>query len=135
VRCRQKTSYDLLNGEWIPVIDPDTAAHNLRLMLDRFRADRTEPLFFGDDGRPEGVVVPYAMWQQLTDLAEDAAQTERAVAVTRECLTSATPEEDVPVDGLAGEFGRDLDSDWQHSDRQTRSPDQAGEQRRTDDPR
>lgn len=105
-----ETPYELPSGERIPVIDPETAAHNLRLMLERFRAERPEPLYFGDNGQPEGVVVPYAVWEQLTELAEEAAQTERAVAVTRARLASATPDEYVPIDDLAAEFGWDLDS-------------------------
>jgi hypothetical protein len=105
-----ETPYELPNGEQIPVIDPETAAHNLRVMLERFRAERPEPLYFGDNGQPEGVVVPYAVWEQLVELADEAAHTDRAVALTRERLASAKPEDYVPIDDLAAEFGWDLDS-------------------------
>lgn len=106
-----ETPYETPNGEQIPVIDPDTAAHNVRLMLERFRAGRPEPLYFGDEGHPEGVIVPYAVWDELTRLAEEAAATGRAENITRERLGSARPEEYVAVDDLAAEFGWNLDSD------------------------
>ncbi|ADB33656.1 hypothetical protein Kfla_4638 [Kribbella flavida DSM 17836] len=116
-----ETPYDLPNGERIPVIDPDTAAHNLRLLLDRFRTGRLEPLFFGDNGAPEGVVLPFAAWQQLEALAEDAAQTEHSRAVARERLAGASPDEYVPVDDLAAELGWNLDSD-DHPPKSTDTP-------------
>lgn len=40
--------------------------------LARFRADgeRSEPLVFGDHRRPEGVVVPYAVYQKMGALLD-----------------------------------------------------------------
>ena len=62
-----ETPYDLPNGDRVLVIDTQTAAHNLPLMLQRFRSGQSEPLFFGDEGRPEGVVISFDQWQQSAD--------------------------------------------------------------------
>jgi hypothetical protein len=43
-------------------------------MLQRFRAGQAEPLIFGDNGQPEGVVVPFDRWEQPDELAADAEQ-------------------------------------------------------------
>lgn len=106
-----ETPHDRPNGERLLVIDTATAAHNLPRMLERFRGDQSEPLFFGDEGKPEAVVISFAEWERLDALAEEAAQTERAREVTRQRLATARPDEYVPVDDLAEEFGWDLDDD------------------------
>lgn len=106
-----ETPQDRPSGDRVLVIDPATAAHNLPRMLERFRDGQSEPLIFGDDGRPEGVVIPFDHWERLEALAEDAEIAERARETTSERLTTATPDEYVPVDDLAEEFGWDLDDD------------------------
>ena len=106
-----ETPQDRPNGDRVLVIDTETAAHNLALMLDRFRSGQAEPLIVGDEGRPEGVVIPFDQWERLEALAEDVAQTDRAREVTRQRLASASPDEYVDVDDLAAEFGWNLDND------------------------
>ncbi|NEA30124.1 type II toxin-antitoxin system Phd/YefM family antitoxin [Streptomyces sp. SID13031] len=106
-----ETPHDRANGERLLVIDTATAAHNLPRMLERFRNSNPEPLFFGDAGKPEGVVVSFEEWERLESIAEDADQTERSREVTRERLTTASPDQYVPVDDLAEEFGWDLNDD------------------------
>lgn len=59
-----ETPHDRPNGERLLVIDTATAAHNLPKMLGRFRAGQPEPLFFGDEGKPEGVVISFAGWER-----------------------------------------------------------------------
>ncbi|GAA3594828.1 hypothetical protein [Kribbella ginsengisoli] len=106
-----ETPHDRPNGERLLVIDTATAALNLPRMLGRFREGQAEPLFFGDEGKPEAVVISFAEWERLDALAEETDQTERTRETTRQRLTSAGPDEYVPVDDLAAEFGWDLDDD------------------------
>lgn len=106
-----ETPHDRPNGERLLVIDTATAALNLPRMLGRFRDGQPEPLFFGDEGKPEAVVISFDEWERLDALAEEANQTERARESTRQRLTSASPDQYVPVDDLAAEFGWDLDDD------------------------
>ncbi|QNE22573.1 hypothetical protein F1D05_37610 [Kribbella qitaiheensis] len=108
-----ETPHDRPSGERLLVIDTATAAHNLPRMLGRFREGQSEPLFFGDDGKPEGVVISFDQWERLDALAEEADQTERAREVARQRIATAQPDEYVPVDELAEEFGWDLDDDDQ----------------------
>jgi len=79
-------------------------------MLERFRTGRLEPLIFGDDGRPEGVIVSFDDWERLEALAEDAKQGERARDVTQRRVSTTPAEEYVSADELAEEFGWNLDS-------------------------
>lgn len=105
-----ETPQDRPSGDRVLVIDTATAAHNLPRMLERFRDGENEPLIFGDEGRPEGVVLSFEQWERLEALAEDAEQSERARETTRRRL--ATPaDEYTPVDDLAAEFGWNLDDD------------------------
>jgi hypothetical protein len=69
-----ETPHDLPNGDRVLVIDTETAAYNLALMLRRFRNGQSEPLLFGDESRPDGVVISFDQWQQLV---EDSAQAQR----------------------------------------------------------
>lgn len=106
-----ETPHDRPNGDRVNVIDPATAAHNLPRMLQRFRAGQAEPLIFGDEGRPEGVVVPFDRWEQLEELAADAEQAAEVREVTRRRLATNPVENYVSGDDLAAEFGWSLDSD------------------------
>jgi PHD/YefM family antitoxin component YafN of YafNO toxin-antitoxin module len=102
---------DRPDGDQVIVIDTATAAHNLPRMLERFRGGQPEPLIFGDDGRPEAVVISFEEWERLEALAEDAEQAERARDVTQRRVSTTPPDEYVAADELAAEFGWDLDSD------------------------
>ncbi|GAA1576754.1 hypothetical protein GCM10009789_32820 [Kribbella sancticallisti] len=106
-----ETPYDRENGERLLIIDTPTAALNLPRMLHRFKAGQAEPLFFGDEGKPEGVVISFEEWERLDALAEESAQADRTRQVARQRLASASPNQYVPVDDLAQEFGWDLDDD------------------------
>jgi len=79
-------------------------------MLQRFRAGQAEPLIFGDDGQPEGVVIPFSRWEQLEELAEDAEQAAEIRDVTWRRLATNRAEEYVSADELAAEFGWNLDT-------------------------
>ncbi|GAA1570574.1 hypothetical protein [Kribbella karoonensis] len=106
-----ETPQDRPNGDRVNVIDTATAAHNLPRMLQRFRAGQPEPLIFGDNGRPEGVVVPFDRWEQLEELADDAEQAAEIREVTRRRLATNSSDDYVSADELAAEFGWNLDSD------------------------
>jgi hypothetical protein len=105
-----ETPQDRPSGERLNVIDTATAAHNLPRMLQRFRAGQSEPLIFGDDGQPEGIVVPFDLWERLEGLAEDADQAAEIRETTRRRL-STPPGDYVSADDLANEFGWNLDTD------------------------
>ncbi|MGW7685530.1 hypothetical protein ACWGID_32610 [Kribbella sp. NPDC054772] len=106
-----QTPQDRANGDRVNFIDTGTAAHNLPRMLQRFRAGQAEPLIFGDDGQPEGVVVPFDRWEHLEEIAEDAERTREIREVTRRRLATNRTADYVSADELAAEFGWNLDSD------------------------
>lgn len=106
-----ETPQDRPNGDRVNVIDTATAAYNLPRMLQRFRAGQAEPLVFGDDGRPEAVVVPFDRWEQLEQLAEDAEQAAGIRELTQRRLTTNHLADYVSADDLATEFGWTLDTD------------------------
>jgi hypothetical protein len=106
-----ETPQERPDGARVNVIDTATAAHNLPRMLARFRAGQAEPLIFGDDGRPEGVIVSFDKYELLEALATDAELAERARAVTQRRVAATPADEYVAADDLAEEFGWDLDSD------------------------
>ncbi|TDO55089.1 hypothetical protein EV651_11553 [Kribbella sp. VKM Ac-2571] len=106
-----ETPQDRPNGDRVNVIDTATAAHNLPRMLQRFRAGQAEPLIFGDDGRPVGVVVPFERWALLEEVAADTEQAAEIREVTRRRLATNRVEDYVSADELAAEFGWNLDSD------------------------
>ncbi|WP_350274848.1 hypothetical protein [Kribbella sp. HUAS MG21] len=106
-----ETPQDRPNGDRVNVIDAATAAHNLPRMLQRFRAGQAEPLIFGDEGRPEGVIIPFDRWEQLEELAADAEQAAEVREVTRRRLATNPVEDYASADALATEFGWNLDSD------------------------
>ncbi|TDW21247.1 hypothetical protein [Kribbella kalugense] len=105
------TPRDRPTGDRATVIDTATAAYNLPKMLQRFRAGQAKPLIFGDDGQPEGVVVPFDRWEQLEELAEDAEQAAKIRDVTERRLATNHAEDYVSADELAAEFGWNLDTD------------------------
>ncbi|MEU4293832.1 hypothetical protein AB0E63_36910 [Kribbella sp. NPDC026596] len=45
------------------VVNTPTATELLPHMLERFRLGHLDPLIFGDTTEPEGVIVPFKVWQ------------------------------------------------------------------------
>ena len=109
-----ETPYLLPDGERVWVIKTSTAADLLPQMLKRFRADRSEPLIFGDGGQPEGVVVPFDVWRGLDALATDQEGFDATYAVARERL--ATPGRSIPIEDVAADLGLNLDEPVDDSD-------------------
>jgi|SRR5215211_2585455 len=103
--------YDLPSGDQVRVIDTTTAGRSLGLVLQVFREGGTEPLFFGDQLRPEGVVISFDQWAEYEALKQEAAFEKRVVDTTRQRLASAAPEDYVPFEDMAREYGWDLDDD------------------------
>ncbi len=97
--------YDLPNGDRVRVVDTATAAQYLGAVLQRFREGSTEPLFYGDEPRPEGVVISFDQWAECEALREEAETDERMRRITRERLASAKPEDYVSFDDMVREYG------------------------------
>ena len=104
-----EASYDLPNGDRIRVIDTTTVGQSLGRILQLFRSGETEPVFFGDQPRPEGVVISFDQWAEYETLKEDAEADRRREQLVRERLANARPEDWVSFEDAAREGGWDLD--------------------------
>ena len=67
--------YDLPSGDRVRVIDRATVGQSLARILQLYREGATEPVFFGDQPRPEGVVISSDQWAEYETLKEDAETT------------------------------------------------------------
>lgn len=63
-----EASYDLPNGDRVRVIDTTTVGQSLGRILELYRTGATEPVFFGDQPRPEGVVISFDQWAEYETL-------------------------------------------------------------------
>lgn len=83
------------------------ARRDLTQHVSRFRAEGidAEPVVFGDHRQPEAVVLPYATFELLLDVAEDIALAQRL----RERLASDSGSR-TSLSALADELGVDLDA-------------------------
>ncbi|MGW7685531.1 hypothetical protein ACWGID_32615 [Kribbella sp. NPDC054772] len=97
------------------MIKTATAAGLLPEMLERFRAGNTEPLFFGDAGQPEGVMIPFELWRRLDALATDEDGFDATYDVARDRLQNPAPSIQFDAD-VAAEFGIDLSKPVDDSD-------------------
>lgn len=104
-----ETPYDLPDGARVWVIDTPTAAHNLPTMLESFRKGEAEPLIFGDNGKPEAVVISWDDWARLDALRADAKGFDHAYDVARRRVADSSTGKSVPVEDVAEEFGWDPD--------------------------
>ncbi|MGY4771759.1 hypothetical protein ACXC9Q_33060 [Kribbella sp. CWNU-51] len=101
--------YDLPSGDRVRVIDTATVGQSLARILQLYREGATEPVFFGDQPRPEGVVISFDQWAEYETLKEDAENDRRREQVVRERLATAGPEDWVSFEDAAREGGWDLD--------------------------
>ena len=97
--------YDLPSGDRVRVIDTTTAGQSLGRVLQIFREGGTEPLFFGDQPRPEGVVISFEQWAEYEAIKQEADFEKRVEGITRERLASAAPEDYVSFDDMVREYG------------------------------
>jgi hypothetical protein len=101
--------YDLPSGDQVRVIDTTTAGRSLSRVLQLFREGATEPLFFGDEPRPEGVVISFDQWAEYETLKEDAEDDRRREELVRRRLADDDPSKWVSFEDAAREGGWDLD--------------------------
>jgi hypothetical protein len=107
-----EASYDLPSGDRIRVIDTTTVGQSLGRILELYRSGATEPVFFGDYPRPEGVVISFDQWAEYETLKEDAENDRRREEVVRERIANARPEDYVSFDDMEREYGwEDPDAD------------------------
>jgi hypothetical protein len=108
--------YNLPSGDQVRVIDTATAGRNLGRALQLFREGGSEPLFFGDEPRPQGVVISFDQWAEYEALKAEAEADERIEGITRERLANTAPEDYVSLDDMAREHGwEDPDADGRRS--------------------
>lgn len=104
-----EAQFKLPNGDTLHVIDAATVGQSLGRILQLFRSGETEPVFFGDEPRPEGVVISFDQWAEYETLREDAESDRKMEDLTRERLANARPEDWVSFEDAAREGGWDLD--------------------------
>jgi hypothetical protein len=109
-----ETPYIFANGDRVWVIDTTEASRLLPNLLHLFRSGKSEPMIFGDAGQPEGVVIPWAVWQRLDALAFEEDGFEHLYETARQRL--ADPQPSIPIEEVAAELGWDLDEKIDDSD-------------------
>jgi hypothetical protein len=105
-----ETPYNLPNGLTIRVVDTATAGQALGNAVQSWQEGATEPLFYGANGRPEGVVISFDQWAEYEATQREAKFEERVEDITRERIANFRPEKAVSFDDMAREFG------WEDSD-------------------
>ncbi|MEU4197361.1 hypothetical protein AB0E69_36070 [Kribbella sp. NPDC026611] len=97
--------FDLPSGDRIRVVDTATAGQSLSRILQLHRAGNTEPVFFGDQPRPEGVVITFEQWAEYEALKAEAEADRRQDQTVRERLNNAAPEDYVRYEDMLKELG------------------------------
>jgi hypothetical protein len=108
--------YNLPSGDQVRVIDTATAGRSLGRALQLFREGGTEPLFFGDEPRPQGVVISFDQWAEYEAMRKEVEFERRMEQTARERLANPAPEESVPFDDMVREYG------WEDPDADGRKP-------------
>ena len=103
--------YDLPNGDRVRVIDTATVGASLGGVLRHFREGGTEPVFFGDEPRPEGVVISFDQWAEYETLKEDAEDDRRRQDLVRQRLANDDPSKWETYEEMMDRYGLDPDSD------------------------
>ncbi|TDW94252.1 hypothetical protein EV137_1554 [Kribbella pratensis] len=104
-----ESPYTLPNGLIIRVVDTATAGRALGNAVQSWHEGATEPLFYGSEGRPEGVVISFDQWAEYVTLKEDAEDDRRRLEGVRRRLANTGPEDYVSFEDAAREGGWDLD--------------------------
>lgn len=91
---------------FLHVLPTSEARGELSHTLERFRRDgvSAEPLVFGGHRKPEGVVIPFELFERLLPVLEDVLIGE----TVRQRLS--TPDASLPLEGLIVELGLDPDN-------------------------
>lgn len=89
----------------LPVLPSSDARDELPKALKRFRSEgaAAEPLIFGSHRKPEGVVIPFELYEEVLPLVEDIL-----IARTARERIAAGPA--LPLSDIAARLGVDLDS-------------------------
>jgi hypothetical protein len=103
-----QTPFQLPNGDTAMVTDTATAGRSLGRAVEAWREGATEPLFYGSEGRPEGVVISFDQWAEYVTLKEDAEDDRRREEIVRRRLDD-DPSKWVSFEDAAREGGWDLD--------------------------
>jgi hypothetical protein len=103
--------YDLPNGDRVRVIDTTTVSQGLHRVLEIFRSGDTEPVFFGDQPRPEGVVITFDQWAEYEALKEDAEDDRRRQEMVRQRIARDDPSQWETYEQMMERYGLDPDSD------------------------
>jgi hypothetical protein len=104
-----EASYDLPNGDRVRVIDTTTVGQSLRRILELYRGGATEPVFFGDQPRPEGVVISFEQWAEYEALKNEVEFERRTEQIARDRIASSRPEDSVSFEDMMHEYGLDPD--------------------------
>jgi hypothetical protein len=94
------TSYELPSGERIRLVDTVTAAGQL---------GAGERMFFGDGREPDAVVISFEQWCWYDDLQDEVEGDRRLMRIVRERLANSKPEDWIPYEEIAREWGLDPD--------------------------
>jgi hypothetical protein len=100
-----ETPYSLPSGLTIRVVDTATAGQALGNAVQSWREGATEPLFYGSDGRPEGVVISFDQWAEYEAAKLEADFERRVEGVTRERIAGFRPDNGVSFDDMVREYG------------------------------
>jgi hypothetical protein len=89
----------------LPVLPSRDARDELPNALKRFRAEgvSAEPLIFGSHRKPEGVVIPFELYEEVLPLVED-------ILIARAARERIAAGAAVPLSDIATRLGVDLDS-------------------------
>lgn len=88
-----QVKYQLPSGDSVWVVDTATAAQHLSTMLTSFSQGGQEPLFYGDEPRPQGVVISFDQWVEYERFKEEAEADQRIEQIVRDRLASGRPED------------------------------------------
>jgi hypothetical protein len=111
----EETQYLLPDGTTIWVISPSETSKNLDGLLAHFRSGTAEPLFFGTAGQPEAAIIPFEVWQALTEATTDKEGFDSSYSLARHRIKNSSGRS-VPIEEVAAEFGWNLDDPIDDSD-------------------
>jgi hypothetical protein len=102
--------YDLPNGDRVRVIDTTTVGQGLARVLQHVRSGSADPVFFGGNPRPEGVVISFAQWAEYEALREDAEDDRRREDLVRQRIANNDPSIGETYEEMMERYGLDPDS-------------------------
>jgi len=103
--------YNLPNGDRLRVIDTATVGQSLGRILELYRNGATEPVFFGDESRPEGVVISFDQWAEYETLKEEAEAEQLRYDLARQRIANDDPSKWVSFEEMMEEYGLDPDGE------------------------